>query len=274
MKNRIIVIVSVLSLAGTFYGHDLFLKSKNYHLIPHERVAVSLFNGTFETSENVITRARMIDVSIITGDGTLVHPDTACWRDEDTRAVLEFETGSAGTYVVGVSTAPSMIELSAEDFNAYLQHDGVLDVFAERKRDGSLKSVARERYSKHVKSILQVGSHRSDSYKTKLGYPVELIPLSNPYDLKVGDTLSVLFLRHGKPEPDQLIYASYAGYHEHNGDDSHREAVMSRTDESGIAGIVLKEKGEWYVRLVNMVKVGDDGVDYESNWATLTFEIR
>ena len=30
----------------------------------------------------------------------------------------------------------------------------------------------------------------------------------------------------------------------------------------------------WSLRLIRMVKVAEEGVDYESNWATLTFEAK
>ena len=35
----------------------------------------------------------------------------------------------------------------------------------------------------------------------------------------------------------------------------------------------LSVAGRWYVRLIRMLAVNDGEADYESNWATLTFEI-
>ena len=77
----------------------------------------------------------------------------------------------------------------------------------------------------------------------------------------------------GKPVPDQLVYASHAGFHEHDDDGQHIEAVQTRTDASGLAQIKLTQKGLWYVRLIHMVVSEEQGIDYESNWATITFEI-
>jgi uncharacterized GH25 family protein len=137
-----------------------------------------------------------------------------------------------------------------------------------------LDESARERYSKHVKAIVQVGETRSDSYSYRLGYPIEIVPQQNPYELAAGDALEVLVLCDGEPVANQVVYASYEGYHAHGGDGEHREAVQTRTDGTGLARIPLDHSGRWYVRLIHMVPVDGPEVDYESNWATLTFEVQ
>lgn len=50
----------------------------------------------------------------------------------------------------------------------------------------------RERYSKHGRAVFQVGDARTEDYRRPLGYPVEIIPRQNPYDLRVGQTIEVL----------------------------------------------------------------------------------
>jgi hypothetical protein len=46
-----------------------------------------------------------------------------------------------------------------------------------------------------------------------------------------------------------------------------------RSDADGIATISLDQPGKYYVKFIRMVPVTDPGVDYESLWATLTFEV-
>ena len=117
-----------------------------------------------------------------------------------------------------------MIELSAEDFNEYLRHDGILDTLEERQEDGTSGDPANERYSKHVKAILQVGGTTSDSWKHSLGYPIEFVPLSDPNELSAGDTLQAKVLVDGEPLADYLVYASSEDHHGHGDDGTHREA--------------------------------------------------
>jgi uncharacterized GH25 family protein len=275
MKRRILVSTAAfLLIAGSLDAHDMFLKLQTFFLEPNSPASIALINGTFEGSENTIDRARMSDVSIVGPNDEATHPGAEQWRDVELTSWLDFQTGDAGTYVIGVSTAPNMIDLSAEDFNTYLEHDGVLDVLDARKTDGTAGDAASEKYSKHVKAIVQVGDSPSGGFTSRLGYPVELVPLQNPYQLHVGDALDVLFLKDGAPVGDHLIYASHEGYHGHDDAGGHVEAIKARTDAFGIVRIRLSHAGQWYVRLIHMVPSDEDGVDYESNWATLTFEIR
>lgn len=260
--------------AAVVRGHDMFLVVADHDVTAHSSTRVDLFNGTFEKSENVIDRDRMIDVSIVDGAGAATHPGEGAWQEEGNVTVLPFQTGAPGTYVVGVSTRARMIELSGKDFNDYLEHDGVLDVLAARRDDGTLDEAANERYSKHVKTILQVGDSPTESFSHRLGYPIEIVPATNPATLQAGDTLDVLILADGEPVAGQLVYASYEGFHAHGDSGDHQEAVSTRTNESGVASIPVSRPGRWYARLIRMVEVDEEGVDYESNWATLTFEVR
>ncbi|MFW6192739.1 MAG: DUF4198 domain-containing protein [Gemmatimonadota bacterium] len=268
--------VGVLALVGVLQAHDMFLKLESYFLPSDATVSVQLLNGTFEQSENAIARDRMTDVSVVgPGSDDVSHPSTSRWTDSANAAVLRTETGDPGTYVVGVSTAERTFTLSGEDFDGYLEHDGVLDVLEARREAGEMGTETTETYSKHVKAVVQVGEARSEAYAKRLGYPVELVPLQNPYDLSAGDTLELRFLSEGRPVSDQIVYAGYEGYEAGAGAGEHRDPVQTRTDDGGIARIPLERAGKWYVRVIHMVRVPDDPeVDYESNWATVSFEMR
>lgn len=286
--RRLIVTLAALAalsvlIATAARAHTLFLKLDSFFLEPNSTATVALYNGDFDKSENAIARDRMLDVSVVGPGGTAHLPESA-WRDSavfhwspdsvDT-ALLTFETGDPGTYLIGVSTAARTITLSAADFNEYLVHDGIADVIERREAAGKTNDDATERYSKHVKALVQVGDARSGQWAHELGYPVEFVPLGNPYELSVGDELRVRFMRAGQPVADQLVYANYEGYHGHNEAGEHVEAVTARTDGDGVATIPLGGTGRWYVRTIHMAeRTGEAEVDYESNWATLTFEVR
>ena len=272
-KTTALFILSLLAVSSLF-AHDMFLKFSNYFLAPNSEATVMLLNGTFDKSENAIARNRMLDVSIVGPGDKVMHPDSSEWWDADNTAYLKFKTGEAGTYVIGVSTAARPIDLSADDFNNYLKHDGVLDVLEDRKKKGTLDQPAREIYSKHVKAIYQVGDKQTDSYNHSLNYPIEIVPQQNPYSLKKGDKLGFQVFRDGSPVANQIVYASHAGLHGHDEDGNHMEAVTTRTDNKGMGEIELSETGIWYIRLIHMVEHPDPEIQYESNWATLTFEVK
>ena len=207
-------------------SHDLYLKMDSYFLQPHKEAIMSLYNGSFEVSENIITRDRIIDASILSkGKRSAITPDQ--WQDRDsTITQINFKTGEAGTYVAGVSTKARNIELSAQKFNSYLKNDGVLDLLDQRTKDGLLKQDAVENYQKHVKAIYQVGDVKTNDWSTRLGYPIEFVPQANPYDTYTGETLEVLLLLNGQPLANHLVFADYipnSQAHSHDGEDQNHE---------------------------------------------------
>jgi len=282
-RGLLVATAVLLVFAGAARAHTMFLKLESFFLEPNAAAEVELMNGDFNLSENPITRDRMVDVSIVGPDGRS-HPPESAWRDEaryegnendiDT-SVLTFTTGASGTYLLGVSTAARTFDLTAAEFNDYLAHDGIADVIAAREASGRAGEAATERYSKHVKAVLQVGDRRSEHFGHALGYPVELLPLTNPYDLGAGDELRVRLVREGAPLANHLVYASSEEHHGHAADGGHTEAVETRTNGEGVATIPLSVGGRWYIRAIHMSEpTTESGVDYVSNWATLTFEVR
>ena len=273
----------------------MYLKPDPFFIQPNSRATIHLYNGTFDKSENVIARNRMADVSLV-GGGKRTAVDSTAWSERDNMTVLSFQAGEAGTWVAGVSTHPRNIEMSAADFNGYLEHDGVLDMLKWRKDNDALGQDAVEKYSKHVKTVFQVGEHTSEDWKTVLGYPIEFIPRENPYDLHPGHTLEVQLLWDGKPLPNQLVYVgSSAGMHSHDPetehshtasgahqhdpgedtDEGHSHSLVNqlRTDSEGVVKVDLTTEGTWYLRTIYMTASEEPGLTHESNWATLTFAV-
>ena len=114
---------------------------------------------------------------------------------------------------------------------------------------------------------------RATPGSTASAYPVEFVPLVDPAGLSAGDTMAALAMADGEPLAGTLVYASFDGHHGHGDDGTHREAVKMRTDDQGTVRFEITHAGRWYLRLIHMVPVDEEGVDYESNWATLTFEV-
>lgn len=289
MKRKLILgCVAILLLCS----HDMFLKLDSYFLQANSEATIQLFNGTFEESENTIDRDRMLDVSLV-GNGNRTAVDSSQWMEKDLITYLNFKTGNEGTYVAGVSTAARNIEMEAQRFNNYLKHDGVVDMLKYRKENNEADKDAVEKYSKHVKTIFQVGKDRSEDWKTVLGYPIEFVPLENPYEIHAGHDLKVRLLLRGKPLQNQLVLIGNEEDHqhaengthshddgeEHSHDDkageehSHDDLKEVRTDENGIVKFNLDSSGVWFLKTIHMEKSAIEGLTHESNWATLTFQV-
>lgn len=272
IKRGVVISVALLLLsAASLAAHDLFLKLDNYFVKPESQIDVHVLNGTFTKSEGSVARTRLRDISIVGPNGRSPL-DTASWKATDKSSTLTVKVDAPGTYVLAASVKPNTIRLAGKAFNQYLMEDGIPDVLAARRAKGELDRPARERYSKHVKALVQVGDARTQRIDTELGYPAEVIPLDNPYLLRAGGTLRVRVLVDGKAVANQAVLA---GGHSPAGK-QFREATV-RTDNDGVARVALRGRGIWYVKFINMHAIdaaAGDSVDYESKWATMTFAIR
>jgi hypothetical protein len=160
MSTRSLLVTSVLLLmASAALAHDLFLKLDTYFLEPHARARITVLNGTFAKSEGFVAPERIADISAVSRGRRTRLPAATTWsRGPDSTSVLSLALGDPGTCVVGVSTRPREIELRAEEFNAYLEGDGIPDILEARRRSNEVAQSAREHYSKHVKAVFQVGT--------------------------------------------------------------------------------------------------------------------
>jgi hypothetical protein len=268
MKTRI-ALVTLLTLVGAtlLWAHDLFLKLDSYFLEPQAAVRIAVLNGTFTESEAPVAANRLQDISLVSPAGRSRIPASA-WSTEEKRSWLSLQVGEPGTYVAGVSVRPNRIELTGSQFNSYLEEDGILDVLAARREAGELDRPARERYSKHVKAIFQVGDRRTGEFQAVLGYPAEIVPLTNPYSIRAGGELVVRCLVDGQPVAQQIVL--WGG----EGPNGPMAQQMVRTGADGTARLRLSAPGRWYVKFVHMERLSEPDFDYESKWATLTFEVR
>jgi uncharacterized GH25 family protein len=269
--RRVAAIALLVAASATaLRAHDMFWRLSSYVIEPGTPVRLPVLNGTFSKSENSIEWARVADLSVVSPDGR-AHPDSAQWDTRGDTSWLALTPTREGVWLAGLSTKPREFALEAKAFNDYLRDDGIPDVLAARRRDGSIGTRARERYSKHIKTIFRVGSTRTESWSTVLGYPAELVPLSDPSAARPGATVRFRCLVDGAPVANQLVMV---GGRAGSTGDRRLPARTLRSDATGGVSVPLAVAGRWYVKFIHMVPVSDGVVDYESKWATLTFEVR
>ncbi|MEX2154210.1 MAG: DUF4198 domain-containing protein [Gemmatimonadaceae bacterium] len=268
-RRAIVGAVAITLLAAsTLWAHDLFLRLEDYFVQPDSDIRIHVLNGTFSKSEGPVARNRLRSLDLVTGSDA-IKLDTSAWVPRGDSTTLTIHTGAAGTYVAAASLLPRSIAIGAKDFNTYLRTDGVPDMLAKRRRDGTLDVPAKELYQKHVKAVFQVGTSRTAGFDRVLGYPAELVPLANPYELRPGAALRVRALVDGQPVANQFVV--WGGRTPKGARIAQRS---TRTDSSGVARITPLPPGIWYVKFIHMVPApAGDTVNYHSKWATLTFAV-
>jgi uncharacterized GH25 family protein len=168
--------------------------------------------------------------------------------------------------VAVISLKPKEIKLKAKEFNEYLLHDGLSMIYELRKKKGILEKDAVEHYSKYAKTIIQVGNQLDDTATEPLIIPIEIVPRVNPYSLKRGDRLEVTVLFKGRLLCNAELAWTFPGQGE-------KFAGVTKTDNNGNALIPLVKTGPYVIRLTHMEWVEKKTHEWESYWASLTFEV-
>jgi hypothetical protein len=163
--------------------------------------------------------------------------------------------------------------LPAAPFRSYLEERGLQHVIAARRETGATDAPGRELYSRCAKALFRVGPGASNGeaesdvrFDRRAGFPLELVPASDPTRARPGDRLSFVLLHRGDPLAGALLRAVSKG--------KPGEVQEVRTDEEGRARIEIDAPGTWLISAVHMVGAPPEtGADWESFWASLVFEI-
>lgn len=171
-----------------------------------------------------------------------------------------------GTHVIALDTLSTASELPADKFTDYLHEDGLEHIVALRAAKGQGGQVGRERFQRHVKTLLSVGNKHDSAYSVRTGQVLEIVPLKNPQLMKPGESLPVEVLFKGAPLPGALVRV----WHRSGGD---VEVLTDRTDAAGRSVATLSRCGRYMVSVVHMVPALDQQAhDWDSHWGNLTFE--
>lgn len=253
-------------------AHDFWLAASVWHAAPGTRITVTANVGErFPVPTSYTDPARVESVELL-GPAGRVRLQPAFQRDGSSLVVPVDLPATPATYVVLLTIKPRFIEIPPADFTTYLTHEGLERVIAERARRGESAKPGRERYSRYAKLLVRAGDGPADHVTRPLGLPAELVPLGDPTRLRPGDTLAVRLLVHGQPVRDALVGAIDAGSKGAPDD----WPLKDRTGRDGVVRFHLESPGPWLIRSVHMVRregeTGPEAVDWESFWASLTFD--
>lgn len=186
---------------------------------------------------------------------------------DDAPATLDVPMAAAGVHIIAMDRAAALTEITAGDFNRYLQDKGLDAVLQQRQATGEDVQPARERYRRYVKTYVQVGPDDDWDRSSEAHQTLEIIPTVNPLDLKAGQHLPLEVRFEGEPLPHAQLTASARM--------PGGKLALQRvtTDAQGRAVIELHSSGLWLLQSVHMRRAAldDDLVDWDSYWATCTF---
>jgi len=282
----------VLLLAPRPAAHDFWIQPSNFRPEASERVAVQLMVGEAGQGQPVARDdARIVRFAMI-GPGAGSGPPRAelpiAGQDGHDPAGW-VRTGTTGQIVLVYTNTPARSEMTAEKFEAYLREEGLDSIVAQRAERGASDKPAREIYRRCAKALLDVrdadgryadpSQHfalalKEGSFRIPAKLPLELVPEADPFQLATEDEklepLPIVLLLDGQPLAGTLVRALRLD----PGSPPDEQRPSARTGADGRCRLALPGPGRWLVTAVHMRDApADANADYESLWASLSFEV-
>ena len=255
-------ILAVVSLAA---AHDTWLLPTKARVAVGEQVTLDMTSGmAFPKNESAIDSSRVAEARI-----RVAGEEAPLRIQPGSKASLRLNATPrrVGVATIWVRLKPRTLELKPDQVREYLDEIGAPDSIRVLYSPSAPARRWREQYTKYAKTIVVVGGGgRDSSWQTATRPGLEIVPLTNPANLIVGDTVVVRVLRAGKPAPDFAI-----------GDvaEDERSTRITRTDEAGIGRLVPKKVGRWLLRGTDLRRpVSDTTSDWQSEFTTLTLFVR
>ena len=256
-------LIIAISLTTSALAHDTWLIPDQFNVAPKSTVTLDMTSGMEFPKLDVGPKPERVQSAQcrLAGKTFDITNKTAGPNS------LQFKTelADAGVATFWVKLPARAIELKPEEVKEYLDEVDAPD--ALRKQWAEMKEQRwRESYTKHPKTFARVGDPASDgSWAEPAGMFLEIMPEKDPTGLKAGDDFPVRVLKDGKAFTGFSLNAVSAGQ---------TKGETRKTDSEGRVTFRLDAAGRWLLRGTDIRKSTQPDTDWESDFTTLTLEVK
>jgi uncharacterized GH25 family protein len=265
MKRRgfLLRVLLVLVFSGSaLSAHDFWIEPSSFHPAVGSELAVSLRVGEHFRGDPVprddprIVRFVLASAAGETPIAGLPATDPAGF----------VRVSSPGFSVIGYRSNRAPLLLEPEKFEKYLTDEGLDGILKARASRGERGKPGREVFSRCAKSLVAGDGSGQGGFDRVLGLTLEIVADSSPLKIRPGGKMPFRILYEGKPLSGALVKAIAL--------EDPDNTLAARSDSRGRVTFALARQGAWLVKAVHMVPAPPEtGADWESLWASLTFEI-
>lgn len=244
-------------------GHDTWLLPDRFQVAPRQAVTVDLTSGmAFPELETGPKRERVESAKCRLAGRTFEIDDITAGAKA---LIFKTELPEPGIAALWVKLPPKSIELKPEEVEHYIDEIGASAALRKQWTEMEPKRW-RELYAKHQKTFVRVGQPAGDrSWAEPVGSALEIVPDSDPTEVRAGDDFAVRVLKNGKPHAAFALNAIAAGQ---------TKGETARTDAEGRVTFRINKAGPWLLRGTDLRKAAREDADWESDFVTLTFKAK
>jgi uncharacterized GH25 family protein len=259
---RSVGVLAAFLLAAPAFAHDFWIEPTSFRPDVGSTVGFALRVGEAFRGDTVPRNPESIEKFVAVSSAGEKAVEGISGRDPAGIARISVP----GWVVVSYRSKPKSIELAVEKFEQYLKEEGLEKIIEARAARGDSRKPSREIYSRCAKSLLDAGGAGESGYDRLLGMRLELVPEKNPNSLGERGSMPLRLIFEDKPLAGALVVAINR--------ENPEKRVSARSNVSGRVTFDLTASGVWLVKTVHMVPAPpSSAVDWESLWASLTFQV-
>jgi hypothetical protein len=260
-------VAAVTVALSTVGAHDFFLVPGSYPFATGSDAEILAHSSSrFPTSAGAVAVARVAKAVIVGAEGEAPITNLVIRGNS---LVLRTRPERSGQHIVAVDLVSRSARQTPAELLRWLTLEGAADASQRIERTSALKgldSITRTD-AKRAKTIVEVGRNGPRVFSRKVGQTIEFIPLSDPADLKPGDSLRARVEYKGAPVPGISVHASVPAP-----DDTTQKAepdLHLLTNSAGIVSVPIRKRGLWLIRTIHVVEANRGA--WETHWASLVF---
>ena len=242
-------------------AHDFWIEPSTFHPAVGDRVTAALRVGQKLAGDPLPNIPPLIDRFVVRGSARGTAGRRAAGADPAGIAFI----AEGGLHWIGYQSNPYPVALEGPKFEDYLRDEGLERIIDARKKNGQSAAPGRERFYRCAKALARHAGSGAVRCAARIYAGARAAQESvRDEDLPANCRSSLTF--RGKPIANVLVVAMSK--------DDPEKAVRARTDAKGRVTLPLAHAGFWLIKAVHMEAApADAGVDWESWWASITFEL-
>jgi uncharacterized GH25 family protein len=266
-RARVLLAALVVGCMGSSAAaHDTWMQPRRTAVLPGTIVQVDLTSSDkFAAFDTAIKPDRIGAARVRLNGKTFDIPPGA---PEKKSLELRVALPDPGVAALWLSLAPQSIEMNRKQVQHYLDEIDAPPLLMQAwyAGKGAKSKPWREIYTKHAKTFVRVGRPNADrSWSQPVGLALEIIPEKDPTTLRAGEEFPVRVFKNGAPLIDFSLGIMR---------DGRTNRAFNKTDAAGRAVFKLPRAGKWLLRGTELRSSNRPGIDWESDFTTLLFEVK
>ncbi len=274
-----VALTAVIVPAGVVAAHDFWLVPNALAFAAGGPLEVLGQSGTkFPASDGPTQPAQVAEARIVGASGDETIADLTV---SGKSLMLRKKPPKAGQYIVAVALVSRTARTTPARLQRYIALEGAPELAAKYEQDGKYPKMdtVTQVSAKYAKVIVEVGSGGPRVFDKVLRHALEIVPLRDPLRLKMGDSVGVRLLFHGKPVASAHLRAGSAPPAAVTGDSVALAAAAARggqvivTGADGVATLRVTDTGLWNVRTLYAAPMAGMPEHWEAFFATIVFTV-